>query len=84
MQAPAASDVPVWTLAGKTSETIATPNGVRAKTRRAYLIDRNSGCAEATAGSIVIVDTDIQPESGDCHRSRKRAHQRLSLSRRPI
>ena len=69
MQAPAASDVPVWTLAGKTSETIATPNGVRAKkTWRAYLI-----------GSIVIVDTDIQPESGDLVIAR--VNERISVYR---
>lgn len=78
--APAASDVPVWTLAGKTSETVTTPNGVRAKkTWRAYLIDRNSGCAEATAGSIVIVDTDIPPESGDLVIAR--VHERISVYR---
>ncbi|WP_345827921.1 LexA family transcriptional regulator [Erwinia sp. HDF1-3R] len=58
--------VAVWGPEGKTSEAVSTPNGAKAKkTWRAYILDRNSGCAEATAGSIVIVDTDVPPESGD-------------------
>ena len=60
------STIPVWGPEGKTGEIVSAPNGVRAKrTWRAYILDRNSGCAEATAGSIVIVDTDVPPESGD-------------------
>lgn len=58
--------IPVWSLEGKTGEVVSTPNGVKAKkTWRAYILDRNSGCSEATAGSIVIIDTDVPPESGD-------------------
>lgn len=58
--------IPVWSLEGKTGEVVSTPNGVKAKKSwRAYILDRNSGCSEATAGSIVIIDTDVPPESGD-------------------
>ena len=58
--------IPVWGPEGKTGEIVSAPNGVRAKrTWRAYILDRNSGCSEATAGSIVIIDTDVPPESGD-------------------
>ena len=60
------STIPVWGPEGKTGEIVSSPNGVKAKkTWRAYILDRNSGCAEATTGSIVIVDTDVPPESGD-------------------
>lgn len=58
--------VAVWGPEGKTGDLVSAPNGVKAKkTWRAYILDRNSGCAEATAGSIVIVDTEVPPESGD-------------------
>ncbi len=58
--------IPVWAPEGKTGEIVSAPNGVKAKkTWRAYILDRNSGCSEATTGSIVIVDTDVPPESGD-------------------
>lgn len=60
------STIPVWDANGKTSEVVSAPNGVKAKRSwRAYILDRNSGCAEATAGSIVIVDTGAAPQSGD-------------------
>ncbi|WP_233598447.1 LexA family transcriptional regulator [Erwinia sp. 198] len=60
------STIPVWGPEGKTGEIVSSPNGVKAKrTWRAYILDRNSGCAEGTAGSIVIIDTDVPPESGD-------------------
>jgi len=58
--------VPVWDTSGKTSEQVSVPTGVKAKKSwRAYILDRNSGCAEATAGSIVIIDCDVPVESGD-------------------
>jgi SOS-response transcriptional repressor LexA len=58
--------IPVWGAEGKTGEIVSAPNGVKAKKSwRAYILDRNSGCSEATAGSIVIIDTDVPPESGD-------------------
>ncbi|OON40578.1 XRE family transcriptional regulator [Izhakiella australiensis] len=58
--------IPVWNAHGKSGEVIAPPNGTRVrKSWRAYILERNSGCAEATAGSIIIVDTDIAPETGD-------------------
>lgn len=58
--------VPLWDATGKTSEQINVPTGVKAKKSwRAYILDRNSGCVEATAGSIVIIDVDVPVESGD-------------------
>lgn len=58
--------VPLWDASGKTSELVSVPTGVKAKKSwRAYILDRNSGCAEATAGTIVIIDSDVPVESGD-------------------
>ncbi|MEM6051197.1 LexA family transcriptional regulator [Erwinia sp. P7711] len=58
--------ISVWGAEGKTGEIVSAPNGVKAKKSwRAYILDRNSGCSEATAGSIIIIDTDVPPESGD-------------------
>lgn len=58
--------IAVWGSDGKTTEIVSAPNGVKAKKSwRAYILDRNSGCSEATTGSIVIIDTDVPPESGD-------------------
>lgn len=65
-KAASISTIPVWDINGKTREVVSAPNGVKAKRSwRAYILDRNSGCAEATAGSIVIVDTAASPQSGD-------------------
>jgi len=58
--------IPVWGAEGKTQEVVSAPNGVKPKRSwRAYILDRNSGCAEATAGTIVIVDTGVAAQSGD-------------------
>ncbi|UDQ81876.1 helix-turn-helix domain-containing protein [Erwinia rhapontici] len=58
--------VPLWDASGKTTELVAVPTGVKAKKSwRAYILDRNSGCVEATAGSVVIIDVDVPVESGD-------------------
>jgi SOS-response transcriptional repressor LexA len=58
--------VSLWDATGKTSEQVSVPTGVKAKKSwRAYVLDRNSGCAEATAGTIVIIDSDVPVESGD-------------------
>lgn len=58
--------ISVWGTDGKTGEVVSAPNGAKAKKSwRAYILDRNSGCSEATAGSIVIVDTEVPAESGD-------------------
>ncbi|WP_414146991.1 helix-turn-helix domain-containing protein [Erwinia sp. BNK-24-b] len=65
-KATSASTIPVWDVNGKTREVVSAPNGVKAKKSwRAYILDRNSGCAEATSGSIVIIDTEAAPQSGD-------------------
>lgn len=62
----AGTTVALWDSNGKTSEQVSTPGGARArKSWRAYILDRNSGCAEASAGSIVIIDTEVPAESGD-------------------
>lgn len=58
--------VSLWDASGKTSEQVTVPTGVKAKKSwRAYILDRNSGCAEATAGTIVIIDSEVPVESGD-------------------
>ncbi|WP_034915650.1 LexA family transcriptional regulator [Erwinia sp. 9145] len=72
--------VAVWGPEGKTSEMVSTPNGVKSKkTWRAYILERNSGCNEATAGTIVIVDTDVPAESGDLVIAQ--VHSRISVYR---
>ncbi len=72
--------IPVWGPEGKTGEIVSAPNGVKAKrTWRAYILDRNSGCSEATAGSIIIIDTDVPPESGDLVMAR--VNSRISVYR---
>ncbi|WP_235421188.1 LexA family transcriptional regulator [Erwinia oleae] len=72
--------VAVWGPEGKTNEMVSTPNGVKArKTWRAYILERNSGCNEATAGTIIIVDTDVPAESGDLVIAQ--VHSRVSVYR---
>ncbi|WP_233268405.1 LexA family transcriptional regulator [Pantoea sp. BAV 3049] len=72
--------IAVWGSKGKTAERVSAPNGVKAKKSwRAYILERNSGCSEATAGSIVIIDTDVPPESGDLVMARVAA--RISVYR---
>lgn len=48
-----------------TGEFIYAPNSIKSKTCQAYILKRNSGCAEAPAGTIIIVDIDEQPGNGD-------------------
>lgn len=48
-----------------TGEFVYAPNSIKSKTCQAYVLKRNSGCAEAPAGTIIIVDVDEQPGNGD-------------------
>ncbi|CAK8737935.1 hypothetical protein SODG_001649 [Sodalis praecaptivus] len=48
-----------------TGEFIYAPNSIKSKTCQAYVLKRNSGCAEAPAGTIIIVDIDERPGNGD-------------------
>lgn len=57
--------VPVWNLEGKTEEFVIAPKGKVTSSWRAYNIDRNSGCRDVKAGSLVYVDTAIHPGTGD-------------------
>lgn len=57
--------VPVWTNEGKTNDFVVAPGGKATSSWRAYIMERNSGCSEAPAGSIVIVDTSIKPGTND-------------------
>ncbi|WP_243677230.1 helix-turn-helix domain-containing protein [Sodalis glossinidius] len=48
-----------------TGEFIYAPNAIKSKTCQAYVLKRNSGCLEAPAGTIIVVDIDELPGNGD-------------------
>lgn len=58
-------EIPVWNENGKTEDFVISPMGKPLASYRAYIASRNTGCAEAPAGSIAIVDTSINPGSND-------------------
>lgn len=57
--------IPVWDEQGETDDFVISPKGKPQATWKAYILKRNSGCAEAPAGSIVIVDSAATPGTGD-------------------
>lgn len=57
--------VPVWDENGDTGDYITSPGGKTEKSWRAYVMRRNSGIEEAPAGTIIIVDTAIEPGTDD-------------------
>lgn len=57
--------IPVWNADGETDDFVIAPFGDKNPNWIAYLLDKNSGISEASAGSIVIVDTSISPGNGD-------------------
>ncbi|WP_228011796.1 helix-turn-helix domain-containing protein [Serratia marcescens] len=59
------SQIPVWDENGVTDDFVISPKGKASPSWKAFILKRNSGCAEAPAGSIVIVDSDSTPGSGD-------------------
>ncbi|EMI4429587.1 helix-turn-helix domain-containing protein [Providencia rettgeri] len=58
-------NIPVWSESGETEEFVISPIGKPLPSYRAYVLDRNTGCAEAPNGSIAIIDTEITPGTGD-------------------
>jgi len=59
------NQIPVWDEQGETDDFVLSPKGKAHSSWRAYILKRNSGCSDAPAGSIVIVDTSIKPGTGD-------------------
>jgi len=57
--------VNIWNQDGKTDDEVYVPVVVKSDTCRAYVLSRNSGCAEAPAGTIVVIDTGEKPGNGD-------------------
>ena len=57
--------IPIWDEDGETDDFVISPKGKPLPSWRAYILKRNSGCADAPAGSIVIVDTVATPGTGD-------------------
>ncbi|MEA5104721.1 helix-turn-helix domain-containing protein [Pantoea sp. S18] len=58
--------VPIFDKANvQTEDYIYVPQSVESDTCRAYMLDRNSGCSEAPAGTVVVVDTAEHPGNGD-------------------
>lgn len=58
-------NIPIWNKSGETDEFVISPIGKPLPTYRAYILERNTGCAEAPSGSIAIVDTNIIAGTGD-------------------
>lgn len=65
MQLGGVFPVRIWDLEGKTDQDVYVPEVVKSKTCRAYVLSSNSGCAEAPAGTIVVIDTAEKPGNGD-------------------
>lgn len=57
--------IAIWDENGETDDFVISPKGKPLSSWRAYILKRNSGCAEAPAGSILIVDTEMTPGTGD-------------------
>lgn len=57
--------VPVYEHDTQTENIVVVPDAVKSKTCRAYVLERNSGCSEAPAGTTVVVDTAEAPGTGD-------------------
>lgn len=58
--------VPIFDSSNKTTEDfVFVPQSVESDTCRAYILERNSGCREAPAGTIVVVDTSERAGNGD-------------------
>lgn len=49
----------------QTSDYVYVPKPVESDTCRAYILERNSGCYEVPAGTVVVVDTAEIPGNGD-------------------
>lgn len=49
----------------ETDLSICVPESVKSDTCRAYVLERNSGCYEAPAGTTIVVDTAERPGNGD-------------------
>ncbi|WP_052956379.1 LexA family transcriptional regulator [Moellerella wisconsensis] len=58
-------NIPVWNESGQTDDFVISPIGKPLASYRAYILNRNTGCAEAPNGSIAIVDTEVTPGTGD-------------------
>ncbi len=57
--------VSIWIGETKTADVIWMPKRTAHSNTRAYRLSRNSGCAEAPAGTVVVVDTKELPGTGD-------------------
>ncbi|MEQ1963425.1 helix-turn-helix transcriptional regulator [Xenorhabdus khoisanae] len=73
--------IPVWDSNGKTGDFVLSPSGKPLSTWRAYVLERNSGCAEAPSGSIVIIDTAIVPGTKDLVIATANQSQNISVYR---
>ena len=57
--------VSIWDQDGETDAEVYVPEVVKSDNCRAYVLSRNSGCAEAPAGTIVVIDSGEKPGNGD-------------------
>lgn len=65
MQPGGVFPVSIWDQDGRTGQEVYVPDVVKSNDCRAYVLPRNSGCAEAPAGTIVVIDTGEKPGNGD-------------------
>lgn len=65
IRADRSHQIPIWNEYGETDDFVMSPKGKPGATWRAYILERNSGCADAPAGSIIIIDSSIKPGTGD-------------------
>lgn len=49
----------------ETDSIVYVPREIESRHCRAYILERNSGCHEAPAGTIIVVDSSEKPGSGD-------------------
>lgn len=49
----------------QTPNYVYVPKSVESATCKAYVLERNSGCSEAPAGTVIVVDTSENPGNGD-------------------
>lgn len=57
--------VNIWDKDNELDGVVFVPEAVKSDSCRAYILEKNSGCAEAPAGTIVVIDTNETPGTGD-------------------
>lgn len=56
--------IPIWNINGKTNKLVTVPSDVSIHAK-AYIIQKDSGCGIAPAGTLLVIDHNIKPETKD-------------------